>query len=67
MTTDKEAVTALRRAARKYETAEAKRQAAMTELTDAIRVADEAGVTRNEIQRLSGVSRVTVYRVFEGK
>ena len=56
---------ALKRAAKRYEQAEAKRQAAMTELTGAIKVADVAGVPRNEIQRLSGVSRVTVYRALE--
>lgn len=66
MTTEPTATTALKRAAKKYERADAARKAAMAELTEAIRAADRAGIPRNEIQRLSGVSRVTLYRLVEG-
>lgn len=66
MTDDTQVVAALRKAAKKYEAADAKRKAAMSELTDAIRLADSAGVARNEIQRVTKVSRVTLYRLVEG-
>lgn len=61
--TDQQTVTALKRAAAKYEKAEKARQAAMAELRDSILMADAAGVARNEIQRLTGVARVTLYRI----
>lgn len=67
MTTHKEAVAGLRRAAKKYEAAQAKRDAAMAELNDAIRAADDAGVPRNEIQREAGVARQTVYNAVAPK
>lgn len=66
MTDQKATTAALKRAARKYEKADVARKAAMAELTEAIRAADRDGVARNEIQRLSGVSRVTLYRLVEG-
>lgn len=64
--TDNATVAALRRAARKYEKAQAARDAAMVELTEAMRAADVAGVSRNEIQRVAGVARNTVYSALGG-
>jgi predicted DNA-binding protein (UPF0251 family) len=66
MTTEEEATAALKRAAKRYEAAQAKREAAMNELAEAMREADVAGVPRNEIQRVSGVARQTMYRVVDG-
>jgi hypothetical protein len=59
MTTEE--LAALKRAARKYEKAQAAREAAMHALVLAMRAADQAGVARNEIQRASGLARQTVY------
>lgn len=65
--TEKEATAALRRAAKKYEKAQAARDAAFTELGEAIRAADQAGVGRNEIQRQAGVARQTVWNALGHK
>lgn len=59
--TPTDAAASLKKAAKKYEKAQAARDAAMAELVTAMREADEAGVARNEIQRLSGLARQTVY------
>lgn len=64
--TDTHAVAALRRAARKFKKAGEARDVAAAELADAIRAADAAGVARNEIVRVAGVARQTVYRAVEG-
>lgn len=64
--TDTPEVAALRRAAKKFKKAGEARDAAAGELADAIRAADESGVSRNEIQRVAGVARATVYRAVEG-
>jgi hypothetical protein len=60
MTTTDPAAT-LKKAAKKYEKAQAARDAAMHELVLAMRQADKEGLARNEIQRLSGLARRTVY------
>lgn len=57
----------LKRAAKKYEKAQAARDAAMAELIVAMQAADAAGVARNEIQRLSGLARQTVYNAVSSK
>lgn len=65
--TDMEPVARIKKAARKYEKAQAARDAAMAELVAAMRAADEANVARNEIQRASGLARQTVYNAVAGK
>lgn len=51
------------KARRRYEQAQAKRDEAMRLLTDAMVSANHAGVSKNEVQRISGLARQTVYRV----
>jgi DNA invertase Pin-like site-specific DNA recombinase len=65
MTTNE--VAAIKKAAQKYERAQAARDAAMAELVAAMRAADTAGVSRNEIQRASGLARQTVYNAVSVK
>lgn len=58
-------VAEIKKAAKKYEKAQAVRDEAMAVLVRAMRAADKAGVARNEIQRASGLARVTVYRAVD--
>lgn len=66
MTDTTEAADLLRQAAGKFRAAAAARDQAADELADAIRVADAAGMARNEIVEVAGVARMTVYRAVEG-
>jgi DNA invertase Pin-like site-specific DNA recombinase len=50
-----------------YKAANKARAAAMTDLAAEVRKAAAAGVPKEQIARLAGISKPTVYRILEGK
>lgn len=62
------AMVSLTKAGRRYARAQAARDAALTELQEAIRSANrEGGHTRSELIEAAGVARQTVYDALKGK
>jgi DNA-binding phage protein len=68
MTDNTDPAKAVKSLAAKYRKAQEARDKALEDLTAAMRAADAAGaMSRNEIQRVTGLARQTVYRALDNR